>query len=267
MNIKLQAKHLIYNYIDMNRLITYIGGLPLKLNDLNFIQDAVKSVLEGVVKGFAPSVNFKISGCEVLKSNETTYVCSSGWIFLNGEILFVKEHTKVSSGDKDTPCFFKLSTSYNPAGRKVFKKGGTKDCYQIREAVLETSVTAPVGALLWNGNVLKDWLRIEDPWHEVGAVGEPVFHSSWTSNVFQKLKFRKTRDNIVFITGYTCYNGSDVLLPLVFTLPEAYRPRQMVNRLCSGAGDNIVRLHIETNGAVNVYPAVDFDADISYSLD
>jgi len=69
--------------------------------------------------------------------------------------------------------------------------------------------------------------RIEhyEPWHFVGAAGEPAFQNSWVNSDAdgsRPVRFRKDAVGGVHIVGL-CKNGT--LDTAIFTLPVGYRPK------------------------------------------
>lgn len=78
---------------------------------------------------------------------------------------------------------------------------------------------------------------IPEPWHEVGATGEPAFTNSWvnySTPSYPAASFYKHLDR-VYLTGLV--KDGTVGAFAVFTLPEGYRP------------PNILHFPITSNGA------------------
>lgn len=83
-------------------------------------------------------------------------------------------------------------------------------------------------------SIWKTWLNnlysyvVGEPWHEVGATGEPAFQNSWAnfgSNGFgdwSTVAFKK-QGNTVKIKGFPA-SGVVILGDEIFNLPEGYRP-------------------------------------------
>jgi hypothetical protein len=63
-----------------------------------------------------------------------------------------------------------------------------------------------------------------EPWHIVGAAGEPPFENSWknaeASSGFSGVAFYKDREGVVHLRGFTIEGKSEV----VFRLPAGFRP-------------------------------------------
>jgi len=64
---------------------------------------------------------------------------------------------------------------------------------------------------------------VMDPWHVVGAAGEPAFVNSWSSfgGVYSPVGFRKSPDGKVMLRGTAQGGASGTTM---FTLPVGYRP-------------------------------------------
>jgi hypothetical protein len=94
-----------------------------------------------------------------------------------------------------------------------------------------------------------------EPWHEVGAAGEPAFGGTWRSynagvGVFGKVGFRKTPDGKVQMRGLAeSVTASGV--GTIFTLPVGYRPTQQhVFLAVTSAGSGVFRIDVSTTGEV-----------------
>lgn len=77
----------------MNKMLNPDGGVPLKLTDIAYMQDAFRNALEGLLRGFGKGGNVRIAGCVVtrlvLTTGEVIVNWSSGWLALHGEIFVV----------------------------------------------------------------------------------------------------------------------------------------------------------------------------------
>lgn len=72
-----------------------------------------------------------------------------------------------------------------------------------------------------------------DPWHTVGAAGEPIYQNAWGGSA---LRFRKDPFGRVWIQGATASTG--VSGTVAFTLPNGYRPDRDAYYDSLGAGGN-----------------------------
>jgi hypothetical protein len=97
-----------------------------------------------------------------------------------------------------------------------------------------------------------------EPWHNVGAAGEPAFATGWANygGSFQTVGFRKDPLGIVRLRGLA--NMAAGGTTLIFTLPVGYRPLKPV--LCTADSStepaaSTVDIRIDTTGVVNVVSA------------
>lgn len=98
-----------------------------------------------------------------------------------------------------------------------------------------------------------------EPWHLVGAGGEPAFLNGWGNlgSGFESCGFRKFPDGRVRIKGTLARAGNwGAVGEFVFTLPAGYRPpfRTMVTaRAASSSGVSVgTRLDIYADGSVSI---------------
>jgi hypothetical protein len=85
-----------------------------------------------------------------------------------------------------------------------------------------------------------------DPWHVVGAAGQPAYVAPWT-NSGQPIRFRKDPLGRVWIEGLATGGTSSV----VFQLPVGYRPTRAETR------DSL-----QTNGAAGTYVSIDVNGNV-----
>jgi len=132
----------------MNKFITTaFGGLPLKNNDLRWSDDAYRTAFTALCKAIALTSqveeNFILWGCE-LKSDgipdKSGYKITEGAVFIDGEIC---EFTETTIAPEFTLFFVKDTTTYNPAGLKLFKNGTTHNTYNIRKCIVIESEDTP----------------------------------------------------------------------------------------------------------------------------
>jgi hypothetical protein len=76
-----------------------------------------------------------------------------------------------------------------------------------------------------SGNYPNPTLAPAEPWHEVGAPGEPAFQNGWGNVVSdpqpESVAFYKDREGVVHLKGETVGGASDAQM---FQLPPGYRP-------------------------------------------
>lgn len=116
----------------MNRLDTsYNGGFPHNLNDLRFVDDAIRLAFQDILKGLAGSTPVIIWGCTATPLEPEGHNISEGAVFYQGEIWHVDSHNIGEYGDAPDWAFFK---TYDPDGNKIYKDGQQHNTYEVRKA-------------------------------------------------------------------------------------------------------------------------------------
>src|SRR4051812_22380129 len=160
---------------------------------------------------------------------------------------------------------FTLPVGYRPPRnyvRFIGSDGGTGTCYCY--------VDASGNVVRYTGSVSADLSTIEfdtdtvnaystgtfpylpvtmDPWHSVGAAGEPAFGTGWSNlgGAYNTVAFRKFPDGTVKLRGMLTAAGG--VQPNTFVLPVGYRPPKVV--LCDTIADGAQsRLDIQPTGEV-----------------
>lgn len=81
----------------MNKMLTPNGGVPLKLTDIAYMQDAIRNAFEGLLNGLGKNGNVRVAGCvlsdSVASSGNRKVTWTAGWIALHGEIFVVPSGT------------------------------------------------------------------------------------------------------------------------------------------------------------------------------
>jgi len=128
----------------MNRLdVSDVGGFPVVLDDLDFLQDAFKGAFEGI--GAMAGANllaadgFIISGCEKTSPGGVTNI-AAGFIYLKGEVFKVDAHVTVVP--TETEHWVELETD-DAAGNKVFQDTVSHQTYKVRKAHVLSDVIPP----------------------------------------------------------------------------------------------------------------------------
>ena len=89
--------------------------------------------------------------------------------------------------------------------------------------------TGKLGVAKWNGSGwdAEGYFKLipDDDWHEVGAVGEPVFTADWETDPTDPLMFKKEGDAILIKGKAVVKEGvSGAADAVVVTLPDGYEP-------------------------------------------
>lgn len=126
----------------MNRLLTSNGGMPLELDDLNWIQDSYKEAFKGILYEFSRSKfgNIILSGCVVSDLGGGNYSLSEGYAMLGYEVVYVPSKTV-----SHVIAALVLDVSYDSNGSDVFFDGVTRDTYEIRRGGIHDPATTLPG--------------------------------------------------------------------------------------------------------------------------
>jgi len=134
----------------MNKLLipsTNIGGHPLTLNDLRFLQDAILDALKGLGAGFGNALDdtYILAGCEVVLAGVLTYNVAEGYMLYKGEVCKVDAHTYI--GSLATAKWDVAGSIYDIGSEKAYKSGAIYQTRQIRKVKLWIGILAPLGIL------------------------------------------------------------------------------------------------------------------------
>ena len=138
----------------MDKFLTYTGEQPIWLDDINYMNRAMSDTLTRIVQSLTQfqQTEYILQGCDVtLSSTELSW--TDGIVMLDGEILPVRAG-KIPSQQSEEYYHFKIVEEYDPAGKRMFRDGTTRECYQIRYATI-----------VYNGQVeysVIEMLRLED---------------------------------------------------------------------------------------------------------
>lgn len=131
--------------------------MPFQLDDLDFMQEATKEGMKGLLHEFARqnSGNVVLSGCQV-SPNASNFDISEGYVMLDYEVLYFAGVTNITS---DQP-YFELEVTYDPAGNDVFFDNVTRDTYEVRQAKINLSVPAGSNVRLLDSNRLVYFMKL-----------------------------------------------------------------------------------------------------------
>lgn len=103
-----------------------------------------------------------------------------------------------------------------------------------------------------------DALETNDPWHTVGAAGEPAFAANWqnTGGSNRKAGFRRNSLGDVELAGWLSTTAAVTAPSTIFTLPAGWRPdaNVILGRSAGNSGGSQVAISIvvNTNGTVQL---------------
>jgi len=146
----------------------------------------------------------------------TAYVNASGLVYLNGTTDYVECRAYLGAG-----------------GTIIYGIQGQVTFFEAEEVAPSVRDAASV-----------------DPWHSVGAVGEPAFTNSWANYgaPFNTAGFWKDSSGVVHLRGLI--TGGTVSVP-IFTLPVGYRPAGQ-EIIIANAGVGVARLDVRQDGSIIV---------------
>lgn len=108
----------------MDKFLTKSGGLPVWLNDIDFMQESVRKSMSDLLKGLSgmDTPTCIVSGCHTIDTG-----ISAGIVCVDGEILPVSESSV-------NPNSAMLVVSSTVSGTRKLKNGETVECYEHRYA-------------------------------------------------------------------------------------------------------------------------------------
>lgn len=128
----------------MDRLkVTDVGGFPVVLDDLAYLQDAYKEAFKGIGSFTDPALaaanGFIISGCERSVAASVVTI-QAGYIYLQGEVYKVDQHTLAETADTE---LWQVVETNDAAGNKVFQDTVSHDTYKVRKAEVVSDASPP----------------------------------------------------------------------------------------------------------------------------
>lgn len=211
--------------------IIYTGGMPFDLEDIDWMDRAVREAFTGILTGFG--TGYRLNGCRFDPVLPTVF--QGGYLNINGEVYHVNSGT-IPTLNPGEQYFWAPVITHDVAGDEPFEDSVTRSTYEVRKATLISGtptfdrlpLNAPTILELINDYVQSNLVLTipSSGWHEVGGVSEPAFASGWANKggVFDTLAF-KSEIGRVYFKGTIWVNPTDASgLSVVFTLPAAYRP-------------------------------------------
>jgi hypothetical protein len=234
---------------------TDLGGNPIRLNDLRYVQNGLIECFEAIVKAIAYDATMILTGC--IETNPTGFkALSDGYVCLNGEIFKHDAFAYPDLSGGGSGYKWVIVETYPSEGTKAFlsNPGAPINTFLERKIKLEIYTGAYPGVDL----VYNPLARFNEPyylWTKLAAAhGDWItfpfsISSDWSIVTGQPIKARVTRDGYV-----ECYfkigklNSSASLIP--FNLPTYYRPNKKHNVIALGEDNIMLTFTINTNGDV-----------------
>lgn len=138
-------RNALYNPNSMNKLKTdYSGGFPVKLDDLRWVDNSIRTSLKGILSAFgvADSTAIKLSGCNRTVSVGIVTI-SEGYVSIGGEVCYVPEHT-YSNPSLGQSEYWGIDITYDGAGTKTFQNESVNDTYEVRIGKISVGIP-PLG--------------------------------------------------------------------------------------------------------------------------
>jgi hypothetical protein len=246
----------------MQRLLTPNGGMPLELDDFNFIQDAYKEAIGGLLRAYVSTYdgNCILSGCVPTETSPNVYTITAGFVMLGYEIRYYPGQTGVSIPIPGQRFF--VEDNYNdPAGFEIFEDTVGRDTYQKRDAKLQNFTVSPpansVPAILQEPVRLENMIPRTDFIPEYDSLSYlnsftpqtvggllPAADEVLVERAFGRVQFRGQ------IAGGTIPNQ-------MFVVAARFRPSiQGMDFTCPYGIDGLCRVQVTSTGSVSVTKVV-----------
>lgn len=228
----------------MNRLETnYNGGMPLDLDDIRWIDDAVREALKG---SSIPWANYYVlTGCAVTTS--ATKDIAEGYCVIDGEICYVPAHSVAIPGVMaDHDWVIQLEETFDSDGLETFENASSNDTYAIRRGKLAYADISklPSGTLTPYDEYLPadpDATPKSLKYFIAEAIETLIgeYHEDWIAATLDPLWVEHTTVSVhtpgyrkefgrVWFRGVIRDDGTITGDDLLFTLPTGYRPAENI---------------------------------------
>ncbi len=218
-----------------------LGGMPAKLNDIEFLQNGISDALAGLASAHQLGNTFILDGVITSIGAFSTLHNTSGYAVVDGEICKV-ESSGLGSGNVVSSGFIYLEkvVTYNSDGLKVFKDTTLRDTYMVTKARFHWYSTVQSGKLLWTEvpRLNNQWITLDTDWDEAATLANPL----------KRTRYRKAIDGCIEI-DFRLYNNPDSTSNAYSTetqiaeLPVGFRPDRAHRFI----------LHIETPDSLNFW--------------
>lgn len=234
---------------------TDLGGNPIRLNDLRFVQNGLIECFDAVCKAIGYDQTIILTGC--VETTPPGYTAlSDGYVYLNGEIF---KHDAFAYPDLDTGgdgYYWVVVETYPSEGVKSFlsNPGPPLNTFLDRKIKLDVYFgTPPSAELIYNPNA-----RFNEPnflWTKLNAAHSPWITSgfdintNWSIVTGNPIRARLTKDGYV-----ECYfsigkiNSTPAFS--VFSLPTGYIPNKKHFVIALGLDTHTLTFEIQTSGSV-----------------
>lgn len=259
---------------------THTGGLPLRQNLMNFIQDGILEAFGNVGRGPKVIVDYDntqkavyssayvLFGCVVTDNGDDTVSVSEGAIFQDGQVLTVPAHIITKSESASQVYYFEEEITNDPAGFAEYFDGDShhtrKDVHAklvfadfgdgfsaVADALVKrlTKVIVSVNNDLFNEHRFQQFMNIASP-----PVRTATLVNSWGTTHTGGITYWRDSNGIVTVFCSLIPASGDATNELVATLPIGYRPTtavRAISRFNTGEGKNEF-LKAHTNGQLKL---------------
>jgi hypothetical protein len=248
----------------MRRLKTEdLGGLPIALDDLRWIEEGVKDALKGIVNYADPTEILIISGCEYSPDRIDDLgeiVMTEGYILFDGEIFKVPATTQSLTGG-NTLFYWDLKTTYDVAGNVVFENSSINDIYEIREFEIKQASSLPAGKIqVESEKHIFDSYRLELTKRAKINNAMASFSSGIGTSLTNPISYTENLDGMILLYGEILdigglgdVNMGNITTALIPSSPKMFK----VDILDSSSPNRVIgygMMEIKTNGQVWLYP-------------
>lgn len=223
----------------MNRLLSKTGGMPLHLDDFDFIQDAFKEGLKGAIYPFAlrNSGNVILEGCNITFDGATANI-SEGFVCLGYEVYFVPAHSVATTDLANTSI--KEDITFDPNGLDVFADSVSKDTYEVRRA--KATVTLNSG----------DEIILDDPSSVFAQLDSSglSFAAGWASAGVNPATLLRFHDRVQL---HGAIDSGSTNAGAAIDLPVGLRPVRTHNFVVTDSAGTFVRAQLLVNGSISFF--------------
>lgn len=239
----------------MKKLKLQSGGHPFVIDDLTFMQTGIMEAMAAICKQTVKQINVgnyqQSDDCCILEGIKpiiTTFDITSGYAYIDGEILKVEPWTRPLNNNWSDFGLIKSTTStFDPAGNKVYANNLSKQTYEIVKGEWALIASIPQAS---------NYIPLED------VVGNRIFdvmNYQPKANDTTTVVNTSTPDNVIAL--HRNRNDNTVLIEVRiqdlamagavnFTIPVGYKPLTETIFMCpmQGNADKYAVCRISTNG-------------------
>lgn len=129
----------------MKRLKNLGGGLPLRLQDTDLIQNNIIDAVDCIIQALVPGeTGVILKGLSV--SEGTSIIANSGWLYHNGEIFYIPQASFAYNASK----ILHLKANFTTEQTRTFKDGSINDVHEVRNYTWAYELTVPAGAVRYD---------------------------------------------------------------------------------------------------------------------